>query len=80
VAQLRFKLSGPAQRVRVRIYLPSMVLASHSEHEAAFQAGWNSASLDLQGLPAGLFYAVLEAEDGRRQSLPRPPMRLYRLR
>jgi endoglucanase len=77
VAQLRFKLSGPAERLRIRVYLPSMALALRSETVAPLHRGWNSLSMDLGGLPAGLCYVVLDAEQGKRQSLPRAPLRLY---
>lgn len=79
-AQIRFQLGAAASGLRLRFYSPAWVLMAESRHDGAWQAGWNSLSADIEALPAGLCYAVLQADDGRRQSLPRPPLRLYRLR
>lgn len=78
-AQLRFRLSGPADELRVKIYLPSMILASEQALAGTWKPGWNSAQVDLLGLPAGLCYGVLEARQAGRRSLNPRTLRLLRL-
>lgn len=78
--QLRFKLGAPASRLRLRLYGRALVLFRDETVSGAWSAGWQSLSLDLDGLPAGLCFATLEAEDATRHSLPLAPLRLFILR
>ena len=78
-AELRFKLSGPAERLRVRLYSVAWVLMDSQDLAGNWQPGWNRASLDLQALPAGLCYLQAEAVQGARRSPERRPSRFVRL-
>lgn len=78
-AELRFKLSGPAERLRVRIYSVAWVLLDSQDLQGSWQAGWNLAPVDLSALPPGLAYLQAQAEQGPRRSLARPPTRFVRL-
>jgi hypothetical protein len=76
---LRFKLDGAAERVRLRLYSPAMVLGAELEAEAAFTVGWNQAQFSVPALASGLWFCVVQAQQGSRQSLRAPPLRLYKL-
>ena len=70
------QLKGSADKVQLRIYLPSMVLRQQLELPAPMQAGWNQGALDLGGLPNGLYYVKAVACRGGEKSPPSPALRL----
>jgi hypothetical protein len=76
--ELRVLLAGACDSLRVRLYSPAYVLLA-DWRSGPLPAGWSGVPLP-SGLPHGLIYAELKAEQGGRQSPAVAPLRLYRLR
>lgn len=64
-ARFALKLSGPAERVRLKIYTEALVAVGSVDLGGAMR-GWNSFSLPVWvvGLPNGTYYYVISAERG----------------
>lgn len=73
--ELRIKLGTAAESVQVRYYSPAMVLLAESKSGPVSQ-GWSRILLP-SGLPNGMVFALLEARQSERRSLPVAPLRLY---
>lgn len=55
--QLRLKLAGPSDRIKVQVYTRGYVLAGSCEGPGSTVAGWMSAPLPpLSELPAGTYF------------------------
>lgn len=74
------ELEGPADKVVLRLYLPSMVLKGQAELGGALVNGWNNGPVDLGGLPSGLYYVKAVAYKGGDKSPSSPAVRLVVLR
>jgi hypothetical protein len=77
--RLRVELTGPADRIRLKIYSRAFVVAADLEAHGSFQAGWNDIQLDGSGLAAGAWFCKIEASSGGTKSQSFKPFRLYKL-
>lgn len=73
--ELRVLLGSAAESLRARYYSPAMIFLAEQASGPRPQ-GWSTIAVPA-GLPPGLVYAVLEARQGERHSLPVAPLRLY---
>lgn len=76
----KVKLDGRASRIRVRIYGRAMAVAGEAEVPGQWLPGWNAVPVPLPDLGPGTWFFSIEAQEGERKSLRRPPGRLVVLR
>jgi endoglucanase len=77
--ELRFALDGPADRVQLKIYSRAMNLVARLEASGSYSAGWNRANFTMPDLGPGAWFATVHAYQGSKQSLPRAPLKLFKL-
>lgn len=74
--RLAVKLSMHADSVEWRLYTPAMVLARKGRFEN-LPAGWSqNGMVEVTGLHAGLYYLVLNVQDGRNVEMSHAKSRL----
>jgi len=74
------ELKGSADKVLLRVYMPSTVLRQQLEIPTTMQAGWNQGVVDLGGLPNGLYYVKAVACRGGEKSPPSAALRMVVVR
>jgi hypothetical protein len=79
--QLRLKLAGPSDRIRVQVFTRGYVVVGTCEGSGTTSAGWTVAALpDLKGLPAGAYYFRVQSLRNGQADLGHKAGRLILLR
>jgi hypothetical protein len=79
--QLRLKLAGPSDRIRVQVYTRGYIVVGTCEGSGPTGAGWTVAALpDLKGLPAGAYYFRVQSLRNGQADLGHKAGRLILLR
>lgn len=80
ITTISVQMGGSADELRWSIYTAAMVKSLSSSQVGQISAGWHSLTIDVSGLPNGLFYIVVNAVKSGGEVSPRKLVRMMILR
>lgn len=75
-----FDLESRADSIVIRVYNKGMIALWQESLPGPFAVGWNQVPLEMPGLDNGLYYLVVVAKEGERESEGNKPTRVFILR